>query len=286
MHKAVKPFLKWPGGKRWIVPHIAQIVRARSFNRYFEPFLGGGAVFFGLHPERAVLSDINPDLILTYIQVRDRHKEVIDELKNLQVDASTYLRVRAETPSSDLDTAVRFLYLNRTAFAGMYRLNREGRFNVPYGGGQRTPEPLWRDNLLAGASTALTNVELRCLDFENVIEDARAGDLLYCDPTYTVAHNNNGFVRYNERNFSWEDQQRLARAATSAAERGAVVLVSNAAHDDIRDLYPKSTIHLLGRQTLLCPDPSKRGRTQEYLIELDFSATKGETIRGRSNLSS
>ena len=269
MHKPAKPFLKWPGGKRWIVPYVAEIVRSRSFNRYFEPFLGGGAVFFGLLPERAVLSDINSELIITYRQVRDSHEQLIDELKKIRVDASTYLRVRAETPSSDLDTAVRFLYLNRTAFAGMYRLNREGRFNVPYGGGERTPDPLWRDNLLASASLALARAELLCVDFEKVLDEAAAGDLVYCDPTYTVAHNNNGFVRYNERNFSWEDQQRLTHAAARAAERGAMVLVSNAAHNDISDLYPRSEISLLGRQTLLSPNPVKRGQTHEYLIEVN-----------------
>jgi DNA adenine methylase len=150
----------------------------------------------------------------------------------------------------------------------MYRLNREGRFNVPFGGGQRTPEPLWKDNLLLKASAALSDAKILSADFETTIQTAGEGDVVYCDPTYTVAHNNNGFIRYNERNFSWEDQQRLASAAALAAERGATVLVSNAAHQEIRELYSKAHVQQLERQTLLCPKPNKRGSTQEYLFVL------------------
>lgn len=266
MSDAVKPFLKWPGGKRWILPYIKGLLDGRAFDRYIEPFLGGGAVFFGLRPDRAVLSDINLDLITTYRQVKESPLEILDRLKVLAVDAPTYYRLREWEPTSEFDRAVRFLYLNRTAFAGMYRLNREGRFNVPFGGGQRTPESLWRDKLLLKASAALSDANILSADFEDTIQAAGEGDFVYCDPTYTVAHNNNGFIRYNERNFSWNDQRRLARVAAQAAERGATVLVSNAVHQEIRDLYPTAPAHLLDRQTLLCPRANKRGSTQEYVF--------------------
>jgi DNA adenine methylase len=267
----VKPFLKWPGGKRWILPHIASLFRDRVFGTYFEPFLGGGAVFFGLAPRQAVLSDINSELITTYCQVRDAPNEVLDRLKDLAVDRATYYRLREWEPRSDLDKAVRFLYLNRTAFAGMYRLNQQGKFNVPFGGGQRTPEPLWRDNLLISASTALRDVTVIQSDFEPVLKRAVAGDLVYCDPTYTVAHNSNGFIRYNERNFSWCDQKRLAKVAADSAKRGVTVLVSNAAQPEIRDLYPNAHVAVLQRKTLLSPRPEKRRSTEEYLLILDGS---------------
>lgn len=268
MSEAVKPFLKWPGGKRWILPYVREILDGRGFNTYIEPFLGGGAVYFGLRPDRAILSDVNPDLITTYRQVKKSPMVIIDRLKALTVDAPTYYRLREWEPTCDLDRAVRFLYLNRTAFAGMYRVNREGRFNVPFGGGQRTPEVLWKENLLLKASAALDNATILTGDFEAALFAAGAGDFVYCDPTYTVAHNNNGFVRYNERIFSWADQRRLARAADHAAKRGAMVLVSNAVHQEVRDLYPEACVHLLDRQTLLSPRPNKRGSTQEFLFVL------------------
>lgn len=266
MTRAVKPFLKWPGGKRWLVPAIRQHLGDRQFNRYIEPFLGGGAVYFGLQPSGAVLSDINADLINTYIQVQTRVDEIVTRLKQYSVDKQTYLDVRNADPSDPTDQAVRFLYLNRTAFAGMYRLNRRGEFNVPFGGGDRTPAPLWTNGLIRSASEALSGATLTACDFQGPIDEAGAGDIIYCDPTYTVAHNNNGFVRYNERNFSWKDQQRLAAACRGAASRGAYVLVSNAVSPDVKELYSDASWLTVRRKSLICPDPIKRQETSELLL--------------------
>jgi DNA adenine methylase len=223
-----KPFLKWPGGKRWLIPYIHNLLKEQVFDRYFEPFLGGGAVFFSLHPRVATLSDVNAELVNTYLQVKARPLDLIEKLKKIPVDKETYLSLREASPINPVDRAVRFLYLNRTAFGGMYRLDREGHFNVPFGGGERTPEPLWRDNLLINASEILRNTVIATADFEEILARTGKGDLVYCDPTYTVSHNNNGFIRYNERNFSWSDQVRLARVCREAATRGATILVSNA----------------------------------------------------------
>ncbi len=184
------------------------------------------------------------------------------------MDEATYLHVRSAPPSTQFDAAVHFLYLNRTAFGGMYRLNGLGQFNVPFGGGERTPERLWRDGLLVHAAQALQGVSLRSADFQRTLAAAGSGDLVYCDPTYTTAHNNNGFIRYNERNFSWRDQQRLARACRRAADRGALVLVSNAVHDEIRKLYADSDVHEVGRWSSLCPRPAMRRPTRELLFIL------------------
>lgn len=266
---AVAPFLKWPGGKRWLVPEVRRAVSDLAIRRYFEPFLGGGAVFFGLRPPAAVLTDVNPDLINTYQQVAARPEALIERLQELPVDAQTYSRLRAFPPSDPVERAVRFLYLNRTAFGGMYRLNRRGDFNVPFGGGQRTPTPLWRAGLLVEASEALRGGLVQAADFGESLLAAGDGDLVYCDPTYTVAHNGNGFVRYNERNFSWGDQVRLANACAAAAARGATVMVSNAHHPDVARLYPDAEARTLDRMSLLCPSAQKRARTQEYLFILE-----------------
>ena len=226
--RRVDPFLKWPGGKRWLVPRLLELIGDMAFNRYFEPFAGGAALFFALQPRSAVLSDVNADLINTYRQVRRHAHEITRRLRQLSVDRETYYDLRSQEPKDKIDRAVRFLYLNRTAFGGIYRLNHQGRFNVPYGGGQRSPAILWERDLLRPAARVLRRSELKADDFQLVLQEAGAGDLVYCDPTYTVSHSDNGFVRYNESNFRWEDQRRLAEVCEELRARGVTVLVSNA----------------------------------------------------------
>ena len=234
------PFLKWPGGKRWLASHLIPLISKNLSGRYFEPFLGGGAIFFRLFPKKAILSDINTDLINTYIQVRDNPDLLIEKLKRKRITENNYYRIRSQELVCPIEKAIRLLFLNRTAFGGIYRENREGRLNVPYGGGRRTPNILWEQGLIKEASRVLQKKKLLVSDFEGIIEKAKKGDVVYCDPTYTVTHNNNGFVRYNERNFSWKDQERLAFASERAWKRGAVVIVSNAHHDSVRKLYPNA----------------------------------------------
>ncbi len=270
----VKPFLKWPGGKRWLTRHIINLLDGARFPTYFEPFLGGGALFFALEPEKAVLSDVNSDLINAYAQVRYRPHKLIALIKRLPVDEITYRNLRNETAKRNVDRAIRFLYLNRTAFGGMYRVNQSGGFNVPFGGGERTPAPLWEEDLLTQAAPKLKRAELRCGDFEDVLSEACGGDLVYCDPTYTVTHDNNGFVRYNERNFSWDDQKRLAAVAQRLVKRGVTVLISNAANDKVLDLYRSHEVHQLDRMSILCPDSLKRRATKELLFVIRPSRKK------------
>lgn len=266
---ALQPFLKWPGGKRWAAARIADLIRPNLTGRYYEPFLGGGAVFFHLRPNKATLSDINADLIDTYRTVSTRHRQIVSLLQGLPVSPAAYAEVREWDAKGLIDRAVRFLYLNRTAFGGMYRLNRQGHFNVPYGGGGRTPAILWESRLLEDAAAALRCARLVACDFAESMRAARAGDVVYCDPTYTVAHENNGFVRYNETNFSWKDQERLAAEAISAQRRGAVVIISNAHHHSIRRLYSGRAQFLrLGRSSCISTDPRHRREVSEYLIVL------------------
>jgi DNA adenine methylase len=264
----LNPFLRWPGGKRWIAKLIADVVQARLRNVYFEPFLGGAAVFFFLRPGKAVLSDLNLELINTYKIVRAQPREVVEALRRLQVSSASYYHVRSHLPSNSLRRAARFLYLNRTAFSGMYRVNKKGDFNVPYGGGDRTPELLLHTTLIKDASAALRKAKLKNCDFEDAIDSARGGDVVYCDPTYTVTHDQNGFIRYNECNFSWADQERLAKAARRARRRGAAVIVSNAHHKEIKKIYSNAKFQVLTRQSTLSADPDKRRAVHEYLIIL------------------
>lgn len=264
----LQPFLRWPGGKRWLGPTIASIV-GPSPRRYIEPFLGGGALFFYLRPLEALLSDINGELINTYRQVKRYAPAIIDRLRQFDVSQSTYYNVRAAQPPKALDRAVRFLYLNRTAFAGLYRLNKKGQFNVPYGGGERTAQILCESTILRDAARALQHATLTVCDFEDALARAGVGDTVYCDPTFTVAHDSNGFVRYNERNFSWEDQKRLASACLMASRRGALVVVSNAHNAAVAQLYRKGFQMTVERLSLLSPSTVFRRRVQEYVFVLD-----------------
>jgi DNA adenine methylase len=258
--------LKWPGGKRWAAPIIAKIIKDSLRGTYFEPFLGGGAVFFYLRPSRALLSDVNQELIETYQIVRRSPAAAVARIQQMPVTKREYYRMRESEPSEPLSRATRFLYLNRTAFGGIYRLNRDGRFNVPFGGGDRTPAPLWTEGLLERAARALLGVNLRVSDFERIVDQAGPGDVVYCDPTYTVAHDYNGFVRYNERNFSWADQMRLAEAAKRAAARGSTVVISNAHHETIRKLYGRCQALTLQRKSLVSAKPDARRSVMEYLF--------------------
>jgi DNA adenine methylase len=264
----VKPFLKWPGGKRWIAREIARLIKAVEPRRYIEPFLGGGAVFFCLQPTQALLSDVNDELIQTYKTVRSDYRTLQEELRQYEVSEDFYYALRSRRPRNRVERAARLLYLNRTSFAGIYRTNGAGEFNVPYGGGRRTPELLTDSPILEKASFTLRSAKLVRSDFEPIIEQAGFGDAVYCDPTYTVAHESNGFIRYNERNFSWQDQKRLRDASYAAADRGALVLISNAHHSCIRRLYEPAKFRTLRRISTISPDTSKRRIVREYLITL------------------
>lgn len=270
---AVAPLLKWPGGKRWLAPWLADLVRDNLTGRYFEPFLGGGSLFFRLRPNVATLSDVNRELIETYAAVRESYLMVARELSRMPVSVHDYYAIRGSRPQSQVGRAARFLYLNRTAFGGMFRLNRAGEFNVPYGGGARTPESLCRVGVLRGVADLLARTDLRHADFEPIMSRAGSGDVVYCDPTYTVVHNNNGFIRYNEDNFSWDDQKRLALVARSAQRRGAFVVVSNAYHRAVRQLYPWAECYVLRRHSLVARKAEHRRVVSEYLFVLDPDAS-------------
>jgi len=261
----LEPFLKWAGGKRWLVQHYAGFL-PRRFNRYIEPFLGSGAVFFYLLPHRATLADSNVELVDTYRVLKETPQKIHNRLKLFQERhcPDFYYRIRTSIPNNPIERAVRFIYLNRTCFNGLYRVNRHGIFNVPMGSKTVIEFP---DGYFEGVSAALRHAVLRVSDFEAIIDQAKTGDFLYVDPPYTVMHNNNNFIKYNANLFSWDDQIRLASAIKRAANRGALIMLSNADSRSVRMLYRHFGNHYhLERSSMLTSNSEFRGKTTELLI--------------------
>jgi len=261
----LEPFLKWAGGKRWLVQRYVGFMPVR-FNRYFEPFLGSGAVFFHLLPSRAVLADINPDLIEAYRAIRDNWRAVLRYLRvhHANHKPTYYYRIRDSRPVSPYVKAARLIYLNRTCFNGLYRVNKEGVFNVPKGTKNTV---LFPDDDFCAIAHALKMCELLNEDFARVISRAGEGDFVYADPPYTMKHNNNNFIKYNEMLFTWQDQLRLAETLHGAKNRGAMIVLSNADHPSITSLYAGfGKITRIHRHSVLAADSKKRRGTTELII--------------------
>jgi DNA adenine methylase len=262
---SLSPFLKWAGGKRWLVARHSSIFPSK-YNRYFEPFLGSAAVFFYFRPENAVLSDANTSLIDTYRALVDDWSAVQAKLEihHLKHSKDYYYEQRSRRLRNVASKAAQFIYLNRTCWNGLYRVNLKGKFNVPIG---TKDSVLFADDDFNAVSCLLSNATLLAQDFEPTINLATTGDLLYVDPPYTVNHNLNGFLKYNETIFSWDDQLRLHAALLRARSRGVQIVVSNANHTSIRKLYKGfGSCHEVKRQSVLASDSNKRGPTTELLI--------------------
>lgn len=262
------PFLKWAGGKRWLVPHLRKLLPV-VFNKYVEPFVGSGAVFFAIEPSRALLADSNEWLIETYRALRDKPELVRAALVRHQRAHSDehYYRVRSSRPKSPYQRAANLIYLNRTCWNALFRVNKAGVFNVPKGTKNRVILP--NDDFEFWHS-ALSKCEIKAQDFEQTINDSKEGDLIYADPPYVTTHILNGFIKYNERLFNWDDQIRLSKAAERAVRRGATVIVSNSAHRSIRDLYNsmEAEFHVLTRSSVIAASSSARSTTKELLVVL------------------
>ncbi|PIQ68894.1 MAG: modification methylase [Candidatus Taylorbacteria bacterium CG11_big_fil_rev_8_21_14_0_20_46_11] len=202
IEEKAKPFVKWVGGKRQLLKQfrLMHLYPPDRFNpktgRYFEPFVGGGAVFFDLVPKKAFLSDLNSELVTTYNVIKNDVEKLIDSLKKHKIDKKYFLQIRAQDPAelSDLNIASRFIYLNRTCFNGMYRVNSKGGFNVPFG---KYTNPLICDEVnLRKVSKALQNVEIKRQDYKEVLKRARKGDFVYFDPPYYPVSKTASFTPY------------------------------------------------------------------------------------------
>lgn len=260
------PFLKWPGGKRWFVAHHADLL-PKKFNLYIEPFLGSGSVYFYLCPPKALLGDVNSELITTYQGVREDPLQIIKLLKNHQKkhSADYYYAIRDSEPSSLVARAARMIYLNRTCFNGIYRVNKNGIFNVPIG--TRT-NVLFETDDFSEIASLLSGAELVLADFEKLIDVAKRGDFVFVDPPYTVRHNQNGFIKYNEHLFSWKDQIRLADALVRAKKRGAKILGTNANHESVQELYENRgfKIKTVSRFSAISANSKSRKQFEEIVI--------------------
>ena len=259
----IKPFLRWAGGKQWLSSRLTELIPA-GIGTYFEPFLGGGSLYFSALPGKAILSDVNLRLIETYQAIKDEPCAVISALERWNNDEQTYYKVReADFADSTVDRVAQLIYLNRTCWNGLYRVNRQGKFNVPFGYHSRA---VFEVQHLLEVSHALQSAELRCSDFDQVVCNAEQGDFVYLDPPYTSLHANNGFTQYNETLFSWQDQQRLGRTAVELVERGCHVVVSNASHDSILELYPGFSHRQVSRHSILAASSQFRRVTTEFLL--------------------
>lgn len=262
----MQPFLKWPGGKRWFVANYHKVFPQR-YNAYYEPFLGGGSVFFFLMPQKATISDINPDLTNTYRVMSNHPKQLRTLLESHQKkhDANHYYEVRKHIPENAIERAARFIYLNRTCFNGMYRVNRNGQFNVPIGTRERFTDDI---DLFGEYSRILQHSHIRTQDFVATIREAREDDLVFVDPPYTIAHNQNSFIKYNERLFSWRDQARLLNALVRARNRGAMIVATNARCLELEQMYREYGFytHILSRFSSISGNADGRGRQEELLV--------------------
>ncbi|MCP4653587.1 MAG: Dam family site-specific DNA-(adenine-N6)-methyltransferase [Candidatus Omnitrophica bacterium] len=264
----MNPFLKWAGGKRWLIPRIRNNIP--TFSTYYEPFLGSGALFFLLEPKAAILADMNPDLINCYRQVKNNCPSIIKILKRIKGDKDTYYLIREKfnTERDRIKKAAYFIYINKTCWNGLYRVNKSGKFNVPIGRSSSENSRVFDADQLLKASRLLKRAKLKCCDFEEAVKDSRRRtDFIYFDPPYITTHINNGFAEYNSVLFQHSDELRLAKLAEKLARRGAKVMVSNAAHPLIKQQYDgvffKTEIE---RPSLIAGDPNKRSRFTELLV--------------------
>ncbi len=259
--------LRWAGGKRWLRPVIRGLIGDTKIARYHEPFLGGASMFLGLPPfEKSFLTDSNKDLIEAFRVMRDDPDALAEKVAKYENDKETYYEVRALSPESKVDRAARFIYLNHTSYNGIYRVNLQGVYNVPFGG--RDSPQIPDAGHLRDVSHRLKKARLHAGDFAGCLKHVNEGDLVFLDPPYTVAHNNNGFVKYNQKLFSFDDQRRLSKLIEDIMARGAYYILTNAAHKSIKDLFGRPGERLMEtrRRNNIGGNNAARGSATELLF--------------------
>lgn len=261
----MEPFLRWAGGKSWLVKYLDEIVGDIEFSHYFEPFLGGGAIFFATkHKLRSYLSDANEDLVRTYIAVRDMPEDVILYFEQFQNTEEQYYFIRDQQYSAPAQRAAQFIFLNQMSYNGIYRVNADGRYNVPYGFREGLEYDVQR---IRDASVALRNTSIKFGDFEINKYTIQPGDLVFLDPPYTVSHNENGFIKYNQKLFSLGDQKRLSLFIDYIKGKGAYYILTNAAHDTIKQIFEKGDRRIeLQRHSLIGGTGAERRTVAEYVF--------------------
>ncbi|HEM3669171.1 TPA: DNA adenine methylase [Streptococcus suis] len=269
----LQPFTKWTGGKRQLLPVIKSLM-PDNYNSYFEPFIGGGAVFFELIPKKAIINDFNSELINCYRQIKDNPQKLIELLVEHQKNNSKdyYLELRSVDRDdrihamTDTERAARIMYMLRVDFNGLYRVNSKNQFNVPYG---RYKNPKIVDSdLILSISQYLNNNNITILtgDFEKAVEDAGAGDFVYFDPPYIPLSETSAFTSYTHEGFSYEDQVRLRDVFRKLDKKGAYVMLSNSSSPLVEELYKGFNVHKVEATRTNGAKASSRGKISEFIV--------------------
>ncbi len=273
-NKLVSPPLKWVGGKRQLLPEIRKYI-PKQYSTYYEPFVGGGAVLFDIQPKKAIVNDVNSELINLYQALKDNVGDVIEELKvHKERNCSDYFyEVRAwdrdsgfYSTLSSVQRAARVHYLNKTGYNGLYRVNRAGQFNTPFGK-YKNPN-ITNEITLKAVSKYFNegNVEFRNGDFEDAVKGIRKGAFVYFDPPYDPVSDSANFTGYAAGGFNKEEQIRLKELCDRLNERGVKFLLSNSATDFILDLYKDYTIEIIKAKRAINSNGAARGEVDEVLV--------------------
>ena len=266
---APRPILKWVGGKTQLLEQMKPLM-PKTWNRYFEPFVGGAAVFFELRAQRpempAFLSDVNAELVNCYTVVRDDVDAVIEALRQHVYESEHYYKVRALNPAelAPAARAARTIFLNKTGYNGLYRVNRSGQFNVPFG---RFTKPLFCDvDNLHACARALRGVSIEHDDFSKVLERAKKGDFVYFDPPYVPLSPTSDFTAYIPGGFGEAEQRKLAKVFAKLAARGVHVMLSNSDTPLVRELYDGFDIHVVYASRSVNSNAARRGKLAEVVV--------------------
>lgn len=260
-----QPIVKWAGGKTRLLSELTTRL-PDTFERYFEPFFGGGAFFFSLEPSEAFLSDVNEELVLLYRSVRDNLPALIKALKRHPYEKEHYYWVRSLDPESlsEVERAARTLYLNRTCFNGLYRVNRRGQFNVPMG--RYTNPVICDEGKLERARKALSKATITHAGFDETMAAPQKGDFVYFDPPYQPISKTANFTSYTSGSFSEADQARLADTFRTLAERGVKCMLSNSDTPLIQELYKDFRVDIVMAPRLISRKASNRRPVREVIV--------------------
>lgn len=271
-NKLVKPFLKWAGGKRQLIPELKNHM-PDAYNNYYEPFIGGGALLFNLQPKKAIISDSNQELISCYGVIRDSLDELIEDLRQHRNEEEYFYKVRewdrkdsfkSKTP---VQKASRIIFLNKTCYNGLFRVNSQGQFNAPFG---RYKNPNILDEaVLKAVSSYLNAAKVKILnqDFAQTVARARKNDFIYFDPPYDPVSDTASFTGYDINGFNKDEQKRLRDTFARLSDKGCKVMLSNAYTDFIRDLYQDYICIRVKATRAINSKASRRGKIDEILVK-------------------
>ena len=269
----LKPFTKWVGGKRQLLPQL-QKFKPENYNTYFEPFVGGGALLFSLHPQNAVINDFNSSLMNVYRVIKENPEELLEILEKHAKNNSKeyYLEIRSADRDgriekmSNVEKAARLLYMLKVDFNGLYRVNKKGQFNVPYGR-NKNPKIADRENIMAVSDYFNScNIDFLSGDFEKAVQGVKENDFVYFDPPYIPLSSTANFTSYTEDGFSFDDQKRLRDTFFRLSNIGAYVMLSNSDTPLTRELYVGANIHEVSASRTINSNAKKRGKVGELII--------------------